>query len=78
MKLYSIYDRVSGVYGAPFVQIKEDQAIRQFNYLMNNSPMVRDDCELYYLGSFEEDSGLIFPETKPVFVVKYVSGSSEG
>lgn len=59
VRLYSIFDRVSGTYGEPFSALKDELAIRRFDYLMANSPMVASDCDLYFLGSFDTNFGTI-------------------
>lgn len=70
-KMFSIYDRVSGLYGELFFAQKEELAIRRFNYLMKNSPMVAPDCDLYCVGDFNSDTGLITALSKPVFIIRY-------
>ncbi len=58
-RVYSIFDRVTGLYGEPFIAVNEEMAKRRFNYLMDNSPMVNADCQLYYLGDFDSVNGTI-------------------
>lgn len=70
-QMFSIYDRVSGLYSEPFYALKRELAIRKFNYLMSNSSMVKDDCELYEVGSFDCSVGLGTYFDKPDFVCKY-------
>lgn len=77
--IYSIYDRVSGQYGEPWISQNDATAVRKFNYLMQNSPMVNSDCELYKVGAFNSDKGelgLNF-SGKPDFVCKYEVKVSE-
>lgn len=75
--VYAIYDRVAGRYGEPFLLNRQELAVRRFDYLMANSPMVANDCELYDLGVFDMSTGYICPREKPVFVVKYDFKRSE-
>lgn len=75
--MYAIYDRVAGTYGEPFLCKREELAIRRFDYLMANSPMVANDCELVKVGDFCVDTGCINPSVKPSFVVKYDIKRSE-
>lgn len=75
--MYAVYDRVAGRYGEPFLVNKEELAVRRFDYLMANSPMVASDCELYKLGDFDMVQGAIVPCNKPVFVVKFNAKRSE-
>lgn len=67
-EVYSIFDRVAGTYSEPFLALKKELAIRKFRYLLQNSPMVASDCDLYLIGTFDSDSGLIVPVEKPVFL----------
>lgn len=69
--LYSIYDRVSGVYSEPFCALKDELAVRRFNYLMDNSKMVAADCELYSIAKMSFDTGEIFTFPNPEFICKY-------
>lgn len=69
--IYSIYDRVSGLYAEPFYATKEELAVRKFDYFMSNSPMVALDCELYLLGSYNSETGYLVSYEKPIFVKRY-------
>lgn len=69
--LYSIYDRVAGLYSEPFCAVNVELAIRKFDYLMLNSPMVANDCELYLLGSFTSSAGGIAGVSQPEFIKKF-------
>lgn len=74
MKLYSIYDRVSGLYSVPFCMQNDGVAKRNFPYICQNDPqykMFPDDLELYYIGIYDTSTGSIFPVDKPVFVMRY-------
>lgn len=69
--LYVVYDRVAGTYGEPWCALKDDIAVRKFNYIMSNSPMVASDCELYCVGTYDVESGVITALKQKQFVVKY-------
>lgn len=69
-KLYSIFDRVAGTYGEPFLALKPELAIRRFRYLMDNTPMVASDCDLFCLGSCDLESGVVVGLEKPEFVYR--------
>ncbi|QXP45036.1 nonstructural protein [Microvirus mar11] len=69
LSLYSIFDRVSGVYSEPFCSVNEAVAVRRFNYLMANSKMVAGDCELYCVGTFSTLNGAVEADIKPQFVI---------
>lgn len=55
LKLYSMFDRIAGVYYPPFVANNDNMAIRSFNYtctmLKEQKP---SDMELYLVGSFSQ------------------------
>lgn len=71
IQIYSVFDRVSGLYGTPMFSINEQTARREFNYLMGNAKMVSNDCDLYKLGEFNTVSGVITSLDKPEFVCRY-------
>lgn len=66
--IYSIFDRLAGLYGSPFYQLKKELAVRQFDYVMKNASMVSGDCDLYYLGEYNTETGEIMPVSKPEFI----------
>lgn len=57
--LYCIYDRVAGTYGDLFMAQKPELAVRKFRYVLQNSPMVAADCDLFEVGSFDTETGVI-------------------
>lgn len=69
--LYSTYDRVAGVYGEIFLAAKDALAIRRFNFVMKNAAMVSADCDLYCLGTYDSETGIIVGFDKPQFVSRY-------
>lgn len=68
--IYSVFDRVSGIFGEPFYMLKDELAIRRFNYVMQNSQMVALDCDLYKLGTYDCEHGII-NSCQPVFIKRY-------
>lgn len=68
--LYSIFDRVSGLYGSPWTCVSQSVAVRQFDYVVKTRPVDGADLELYQLGSFDPESGALSVFEKPVFVKK--------
>ncbi|MCE7766546.1 hypothetical protein GQL56_28360, partial [Pseudomonas putida] len=61
--VYSIRDAVSGCFGQLLVESNEQTARRNFRYgcregLMNYA---RDDFSLYYIGSYNVDTGEFVP-----------------
>lgn len=69
--LYAILDRVTGLFGAPFMQYNHATAKRYFQYLMEQSQMVASDCALYCVGEYDEQEGVIVPKTPAEFVCNY-------
>lgn len=75
--VFSIYDRVCGSYGELWLSTKKEIAFRKFNYLMSNSPMVSLDCDLYLIGEFDSDMGILKPLDKPEFLLRYEKVNNE-
>lgn len=69
--LFSIFDRVSKLYSEPFLAPSIAVAVRRFNYLMSQTPMVSGDCQLYSLGSFDTETGSLSSLEKPEFICNY-------
>lgn len=62
--LYSVYDKKSKIYAAPFMEVNDGTAIRAIQDLIasnNTHPFARhgEDYELVRVGSFNEMSGHI-------------------
>lgn len=69
--LYAIYDKVAERYGAPTPHINEAVAIRWFKAsVANNSMAEPTDFELYRIGSFNFELGVLVGTPKPEFVLK--------
>ena len=75
MKIYAFFDRVSGLFSAPFVQLNDGTAVRYYKYTMSQAEMVAKDTALYYLGEYNENTGEIKPAVK--FVSNYQLNVSE-
>lgn len=69
--LYCIYDRLAGTFSEPFCSVKEELAIRRFDFTLSNAPMVALDCDLYQVGTLDTISGNILVPEKPVFVKRF-------
>lgn len=70
MKIYSVYDRVTQIYNTPWFAHNHGDARRAFNNAYYKSPYA-DDMQLYYLGEFDEEGGVISSTSKPDFVCNY-------
>lgn len=77
MKIYCLYDRKSNTYGTVFTSENNQTAQRYFQFLcsMPANEMIRDDVELYVLGSYDPKSGLISDVCKD-FVSNFVYDES--
>lgn len=75
-QLYSIRDNLVA-FDFPRVSVNEQAAIRDFAYGINNPDSPASfrpgDYDLYRIGYFDSDKGVIVPEDVPVLVV---TGSS--
>ena len=58
-KLYSIRDIKANSYSEPFSAPNDEVAVRKYAYLMSKSEMIADDTELYCVGTFDFERGLI-------------------
>lgn len=69
--LYAIKDTKVG-FMQPFIQVNDDVAVREFRNIVNSSNSLVSanytDMELYQLGSYNQDTGLV--ESKVSFIVK--------
>ena len=61
--LYSYFDRKAHCYGAPFTAVNNDVAVRQFAGLIQDAGgrLAIFDTELYKVGEFNGDSGVVTP-----------------
>lgn len=64
LSIYSIYDTVAEVFNKPFTDINNASAIRSFTSSVQDQPH-KNDYVLYYLGTFEDNSGEIMPAKNP-------------
>lgn len=71
-KLYSYRDNLVG-FGPVMVENNEQTAVRGFSFAVNNASgmmgFAPKDYDLYYLGEFDTDSGLVLPAPVPSLVV---------
>lgn len=71
-KLYNIYDKISGQYTAPFIQLNDILAMRYFNKVINNPNNLSEptDYELYLIGEYDANVGKIELITPNQFIMK--------
>lgn len=78
LSVYSIYDRVSATYGAPFVLENPNGthgiAKRYFPYIVTENPTYSkfaEDMDLYCVGSWDAETGLI-TGIAPDYIMRYI------
>nr|DAV77999.1 MAG TPA: DNA binding protein [Microviridae sp.] len=72
IKIFSVFDKKASAFMSPFYFNNIPEALRAFDDICNdvNSRINKHpgDYALYLLGSFDDKSGEIRPEAKPLFV----------
>lgn len=67
--LYTVYDSIAESYG-PLYHAKNNMvAMRNFKDLIKNCPD-KSEFDLYFVGSFDDEKGLISKENSPVLITK--------
>ena len=76
LKLFSIRDQKSEAFGTPFYQATHGEAERNFRTLVNDNKSTvsqyPDDFDLYYLGTFDDNTGKVQTLDTPQHVIKAV------
>lgn len=74
MKVYCIFDRKSHTYGTLFTNDNDNTAQRYFQYICSlpGNEMIRDDVELYCVGSWDNAHGILDALTHPEFICNFV------
>lgn len=72
LKGYVIYDKITGKYSLPIFQLNEVLMLRYFNSITNqpNAMTEATDYELYFIGLYDDLTGLFSPVKKPTFIAK--------
>lgn len=65
--LYTIYDRITGGYGEVFMAVNDDDCKRKVAYSMQSNPY-KEDLQLFAVGSFNIEFGVINAAEKPIFL----------
>lgn len=71
--VYALRDRVSENFSSPTFEEKDDVAMRNLNYAINNNPnmlFMSKDLELWHIGDVELKSGVITPLAPMVLVCR--------
>lgn len=72
--MFSIYDKKARDYSSPFISKTQQDAIRKVastlqkgGTLLSQFP---EDYELYYVGGFDPDTGLLLPMDRPEIIMR--------
>ena len=66
--MYAIFDKVAEVFNKPFTEINDASATRAFKQSLEENKAVKEDYELYNVGTFTDHDGVIVQEkTKRIF-----------
>lgn len=76
LKLYAIFDKVSGEYGAPMLAQNDGVAVRWFVNTLNKSEYDPSDFQLFCVGSYDIQKGSIDPCL--IFVKEVLKGEKVG
>lgn len=76
-RLYSIRDSKTGIYHKPWYSLNNEDAERGFKTVVNNpkSENIHDfpeDFDLFFLGTYDDNTGLVTPEPTPIHVQKAI------
>lgn len=81
IKIFSIFDKATGVYSQPHFMLHKGQMIRAFSDEVNNpeSQFFKHpgDFTLYLLGEYDDNSGALSPLAQPEFVCSAVEFKSK-
>jgi len=76
LKMYSVRDAKAEVYNAPFYKRSHGEAERDFLNAIrddkNPNSKFPEDFDLFYLGEYNDQTGLVTPLNTPQHVVKAV------
>lgn len=68
--VFSIYDKVSGLYGAPLCFVNDNVAKRHFLMVCDKAEFDPTDLELYSLGTYDVERGQILAFEQPKFIMR--------
>lgn len=69
-KVYTIYDKISGLYTRPQIHMNDELATRWFKKLIHEPNSEPTDYELYCLGNWDDTTAKIILHEKPEFISK--------
>lgn len=69
-QVYLIFDKITGLYSSPILQLKEELMIRLFDRYCKEKELAEPtDFELYYIGEFDPNTG-VFELVEKQFIKK--------
>ena len=72
IKIFSIQDKVTGIFSQPHFVAHKGQMLRMFSDEVNNPESMFSkhpaDFSLYYLGEYDDNAGCIAPVAQPEFI----------
>lgn len=79
--MFAVYDQKTKLFGNPFFSIRKEAAIRDFTYAANDPQTdicrYSNDYSLFFLGSFNDETGELLNMTSPEHVVAAFTLKSE-
>lgn len=75
-KIYTSFDRVANLYGELNMAHNHGEAKRNFNTGIMDNPH-KDDYTLYYLGSYDSETGIITAPLKPLWIDHSIQEQTE-
>lgn len=81
MKMFSVRDTKTEIYGPPFYSITHGEAERSFRQLAND-PQSKvnkfpEDFDLYHIGEFDDETGKIEALPSPKHVIKAINALAQ-
>lgn len=69
--VFVIFDKVTGQYSMPMLQVNKEMAIRHFNKLTQNPANLSEttDYQLFLSGTYNQETGLVTSLDRPEFVM---------
>ena len=81
LKIFAIRDQKAEVYNTPFYQHSHGEAERNFKTLVNDGKSTvsqyPEDFDLYYLGDYDDNTGLVKSLDTPQHIVKAIALKSQ-
>lgn len=72
-QMFAVYDKKTKIFSNPWFSIRKEAAIRDFTYAANDPATeicrYANDYALFYIGSFNDETGEVLSLTSPEHVV---------